>query len=167
MRLSSPIYESGPILWRRLKHRRAGTACQERALRCREAVMRVAPAHPSDLPLKHLATALSELCAREGLDPCQTACVIIESLAWTPRLPRKRKRLPRVSGHDRSKEPMAERTEMIRQRAHEIWQAEGQPDGRALEHWCRAEAEIARRQPAETRPRDPSGRTHKLLILSS
>ena len=65
------------------------------------------------------------------------------------------------------KEPMAERAEMIRQRAHEIWQAEGQPDGRALEHWCRAEAEIARRQPAGTRPRDPSGRTHKLLILSS
>ena len=57
------------------------------------------------------------------------------------------------------KKPMAERAEMIRQRAYEIWRAEGQPDGRALEHWCRAEAEIARRQPAGTRPRDPSGRT--------
>ena len=37
---------------------------------------------------------------------------------------------------------MADLTEAIRQRAHEIWQAEGRPDGRAHEHWCRAEAEV-------------------------
>ena len=106
--------------------------------------MHVSLACPVDLPLERLTTALTQLCEHEGLDPCQTACVIIEALAWTPYLPRERKLLPRVSGHDRSKEPMAERAEMIRQRAYEIWQAEGQPDGRALEHWCRAEAEIAR-----------------------
>ena len=45
---------------------------------------------------------------------------------------------------------MIEQTEMIRQRAYEIWQAEGRPDGRALEHWCRAEAEAASSRPAAT-----------------
>ncbi len=39
---------------------------------------------------------------------------------------------------------MIEQAELIRQRTYEIWQAEGQPDGRALEHWCRAEAEQPR-----------------------
>jgi hypothetical protein len=33
-------------------------------------------------------------------------------------------------------------TERIRQRAHEIWESEGRPHGRALIHWLRAEAEI-------------------------
>ena len=45
---------------------------------------------------------------------------------------------------------MIEQAELIRQRAYEIWQAEGQPDGRALEHWCRAEAETAPSRPAVT-----------------
>ena len=129
--------------------------------------MHVSLAYPADLPLERLTTALTQLCEREGLDPCETACVVIEALAWTPYLPRERKLLPRMSEYDRSGTQMTERVEMIRQRAYEIWQAEGQPDGRALEHWCRAEAEVARRQPAGTRPRDPSVRTHKLLIPSS
>ena len=43
---------------------------------------------------------------------------------------------------------MIEQVELIRQRAYEIWQAEGQPDGRDLEHWCRAEAETALSRPA-------------------
>lgn len=30
----------------------------------------------------------------------------------------------------------------IRQRAYEIWQREGRPEGREAEHWRRAEAEI-------------------------
>ena len=34
------------------------------------------------------------------------------------------------------------REEAIRQRAHALWQQEGRPDGRDLEHWLRAEAEI-------------------------
>ena len=45
---------------------------------------------------------------------------------------------------------MIEHAELIRQRAYEIWQAEGQPDGRALEHWCRAEAETVPSRPAVT-----------------
>ena len=45
---------------------------------------------------------------------------------------------------------MNEQAEMIRRRAYEIWKAEGQPDGRALEHWCRAEAETLQPRPAAT-----------------
>ena len=46
--------------------------------------MHVSLAYPADLPLERLTTALAQLCEREGLDPCQTACVIIE--AWYNRL---------------------------------------------------------------------------------
>jgi hypothetical protein len=35
-------------------------------------------------------------------------------------------------------------TERIRQRAYEIWESEGQPHGRNLIHWMRAEAETIR-----------------------
>ncbi len=31
----------------------------------------------------------------------------------------------------------------VRDRAYEIWQAEGCPEGKEHEHWLRAEAEIA------------------------
>lgn len=33
----------------------------------------------------------------------------------------------------------------IRERAHEIWQEEGRPEGRADEHWRRAEGELRHR----------------------
>ncbi len=32
--------------------------------------------------------------------------------------------------------------ERIKQRAHEIWESEGRPDGRDAEHWSRAEEEL-------------------------
>ena len=32
--------------------------------------------------------------------------------------------------------------EEIRQRAYAHWEAEGRPNGRALEHWLKAEAEL-------------------------
>jgi Protein of unknown function (DUF2934) len=32
--------------------------------------------------------------------------------------------------------------ERIRERAHAIWDKEGRPEGKELEHWLRAEAEI-------------------------
>ena len=98
---------------------------------------------PADVPPERLAAALAQLCERDGLDPCQTACVTIEALAWTPALPRERKLVPRAAALDRSEAQVAEWTELIRQRAYEIWQAEGQPNGWALEHWCRAEGELA------------------------
>jgi hypothetical protein len=30
----------------------------------------------------------------------------------------------------------------VRQRAYELWQADGMTSGRALEHWCEAEREL-------------------------
>ena len=39
--------------------------------------------------------------------------------------------------------PVGKLAERIRQRAQEIWETEGRPEGRAEEHWLRAEAEIA------------------------
>lgn len=35
------------------------------------------------------------------------------------------------------------RDELIRQRAHEIWEQEGRPHGKEREHWDRAEREVA------------------------
>lgn len=37
----------------------------------------------------------------------------------------------------------------IRERAFELWQAEGQPEGRDAHHWSRAEAELAEAQAVE------------------
>ena len=36
-----------------------------------------------------------------------------------------------------------DRERRIRERAYEIWEREGRPEGREAEHWERAEAEIA------------------------
>lgn len=38
--------------------------------------------------------------------------------------------------------PESEIVERIRQRAHQIWEQEGCPDGREFEHWKRAEREL-------------------------
>ena len=38
--------------------------------------------------------------------------------------------------------------DLIRERAHQIWEREGRPEGRHLEHWEMASAEIA----AEAKP---------------
>jgi len=35
-----------------------------------------------------------------------------------------------------------DRQEEIRLRAHQIWEAEGRPDGKEAEHWARAEQEL-------------------------
>jgi hypothetical protein len=32
--------------------------------------------------------------------------------------------------------------ELVRQRAFQIWETEGRPEGRDVEHWLRAEAEV-------------------------
>lgn len=36
----------------------------------------------------------------------------------------------------------SEREAMIRERAYQLWEADGRPEGRAVEHWVRAEAEV-------------------------
>lgn len=41
--------------------------------------------------------------------------------------------------------PIGKLHDDITRRAQEIWEEEGRPDGRAEEHWLRAEAEIAQR----------------------
>lgn len=37
--------------------------------------------------------------------------------------------------------------EAVRRRAHELWEQEGQPAGRELDHWTRAEQEILGQAP--------------------
>jgi DUF2934 family protein len=37
---------------------------------------------------------------------------------------------------------MDEDTERVRSKAYEIWEHEGKPDGRALEHWLEAERQV-------------------------
>jgi hypothetical protein len=34
------------------------------------------------------------------------------------------------------------REQAVRERAYQIWEAEGRPDGKELDHWLRAEAEV-------------------------
>jgi hypothetical protein len=41
---------------------------------------------------------------------------------------------------------MSERDQRIRQRAYEIWEEEGRPDGQHGEHWDRAAREIDQRE---------------------
>ena len=44
---------------------------------------------------------------------------------------------------------MQDREQKIRERAYEIWDREGRPLGRELEHWAQAEREVAEREVAE------------------
>lgn len=43
--------------------------------------------------------------------------------------------------------------EAVRQRSYEIWQREGCPSGRSLEHWLRAEAELLAEQQRKQKTR--------------
>jgi len=52
---------------------------------------------------------------------------------------------------------MQEMESTIRQKAYEIWQAEGRPAGREVAHWLRAEEEISRMRPAAVKPRRTAG----------
>jgi hypothetical protein len=36
--------------------------------------------------------------------------------------------------------------ELIRQRSYKIWQREGRPEGKALEHWLKAKTQLEREQ---------------------
>ena len=45
----------------------------------------------------------------------------------------------------------------IRHKAYEIWQAEGQPAGRDIAHWLRAEEEVARPRPRAVKQRRATG----------
>jgi len=56
---------------------------------------------------------------------------------------------------------MDDHDERIRQRAHEIWEEEGRPEGREYSHWLRARAEI--QDPAGVAPAE-AGRASKADI---
>jgi len=53
----------------------------------------------------------------------------------------------------------------ICERAYSIWEREGRPDGRSLDHWLQAESELAeerrpekkRARPTKARPRNAAG----------
>ncbi|WP_158815633.1 DUF2934 domain-containing protein [Methylocapsa sp. S129] len=45
----------------------------------------------------------------------------------------------------------------VRDRAHAIWQAEGRPEGRHLEHWRQAQSEIEREKEALNGPPASTG----------
>jgi hypothetical protein len=50
----------------------------------------------------------------------------------------------------------SELEELIRRRAHQIWEQEGCPEGRARIHWLRAEAEFRERVCDATHSDDPA-----------
>jgi hypothetical protein len=49
--------------------------------------------------------------------------------------------------------------EAVRQRSYEIWQREGRPEGKALEHWLQAQSELE----AERRRREFRVEYHTIL----
>lgn len=46
----------------------------------------------------------------------------------------------------------------IAKRAYTLWELEGRPAGKALEHWLRAEAEFEAKEPAQTGTSSKPGR---------
>jgi hypothetical protein len=63
-----------------------------------------------------------------------------------------------------SAKPTPTTEQQIRTRAHDIWQREGCPHGRHLDHWHQAEAEIAAETASATpraRPAAPANRNRR------
>lgn len=53
--------------------------------------------------------------------------------------------------------PERELTKRIAERAYEIWESEGQPEGRSEQHWNQARAEFAEaKSEAEAAPQSPA-----------
>ena len=68
---------------------------------------------------------------------------------------------------------MDDHDKRIRQRAHEIWEEEGRPEGREYSHWLRAKAEVAEeesraasfsRSGSEPQPKEKAARASKADI---
>ncbi|MDO9638421.1 MAG: DUF2934 domain-containing protein [Pseudotabrizicola sp.] len=47
---------------------------------------------------------------------------------------------------------MTEREHLIRERAFQLWEDDGRPEGKAMQHWERAEAEDLVQRATEVRP---------------
>lgn len=50
---------------------------------------------------------------------------------------------------------------LVAERAHRIWESEGRPEGAALDHWLRAEAELAAEAPKRRTAKKTGGATAK------
>ena len=50
--------------------------------------------------------------------------------------------------------------ERVRERAYSLWEQEGRPEGRAEDHWRRAEAEVGVNHGDEAPPGTPGAREH-------
>lgn len=59
--------------------------------------------------------------------------------------------------HEDGGHPEDDRRDRIRRRAYALWEREGRPEGRAAEHWARAEWEIDAEAPAPPRPEPAAG----------
>jgi hypothetical protein len=59
-----------------------------------------------------------------------------------------------------------ERGEEIRQIAYQVWEEEGRPNGRDLEHWLRAEAIWQKIEPSQSEPPSESQGTPKRVPRS-
>jgi len=53
--------------------------------------------------------------------------------------------------------------EAIRQRSYEIWQRQGRPEGRAVEHWLQAKTELENEQKQSARPKFRTFEYHTML----
>jgi hypothetical protein len=53
--------------------------------------------------------------------------------------------------------------EAMRQRSYEIWQLQGRPDGKALEHWLQAKAELESEQKQSAKPKFRTFEYHTML----
>jgi hypothetical protein len=51
---------------------------------------------------------------------------------------------------------MADRDDLIRERAHQIWEERGHPEGFAADHWYAAEQELAEAEEAEAAEKESS-----------
>jgi hypothetical protein len=64
-------------------------------------------------------------------------------------------------GHSRSRieESQMSRDTIIRDTAYAIWEAEGRPEGRSLQHWFMAEQQVARNTKGEAAVKDGTTRS--------
>lgn len=56
---------------------------------------------------------------------------------------------------------MKQSYEEISKRAFEIWEKEGQPEGRELDHWLKAEQELEEEKPNRSQQRKSAARQNK------
>jgi hypothetical protein len=68
--------------------------------------------------------------------------------------------LLRASADERGGEA-PDRDERIKRRAYEIWEREGRPSGRDVEHWREAEAEIVAEDEGDRAADDAAGSLRK------